>query len=318
MAARYGVSDGLVRPYPGFRIGAGYELGGFRLSLESGYTYIKGENPLVLDIRLIPLSVKAGYAFSLGRLSLTPLLGAGAVFTSVNHYETAIAMLLDETSRSSGAGFLVNLGLRAGWSFVPALTLYAGGGVDCILETGGIIPLPSVELGITLKPFLFGKRPQPPAAPAPARPAEEPPAGAAVVIEEAAVTGEPELPPEEPEAEPEPVRVLKTLYFQADTAVPEPSYLHELDAAGELLRSSPALGVTLRGYTAPYATGEARRALSEARSRFCAGYLGEKYGVEAGRIRLEWHGADREPEAAGGEDWRRRCVEIIIETMANP
>jgi hypothetical protein len=77
----------------------------------------------------------------------------------VNHYQTVIDLLLEKPSRSSSSGFLAAAGLRLGWSFAPALTLYAGAGIDCVIETGGLIPLPALELGVTLKPFLFGKKP---------------------------------------------------------------------------------------------------------------------------------------------------------------
>jgi outer membrane protein OmpA-like peptidoglycan-associated protein len=107
---------------------------------------------------------------------------------------------------------------------------------------------------------------------------------------------------------------IRVLYFPEDSAVPERSRLAELDTAAELLRSSPKLTVTLRGYTAPYGTRAGQLALSEARARFCETYLVQTYGIERARISVEWYGADKEPEASAGEDWRRRCVEIVIET----
>jgi outer membrane protein OmpA-like peptidoglycan-associated protein len=246
---------------------------------------------------------------------------------------------------------------------MPALNLYAGAGVDWIIETGGPIPLPAVELGINFKPFLLGKGFRPraarpvfaPEAPvvygpeAPPDPAPEPvaveiipveappiePAGETVAMPPAEPA--PEAPPDpvpEPEPAPEPVpeqeplpepspdpapepeppvRILRVLYFPADAAFPIPSLLAELDAAGELLRRSPALGVTLRGYTAPYSTPGAQRGLSELRARFCETYLRREYGIEGERIRVEWYGAERLPELSDGTDRQRRCVEIIIE-----
>jgi outer membrane protein OmpA-like peptidoglycan-associated protein len=309
LAERYGVSNGLVKPYPGFRLGAGYEWQNFRLSLESGYTYIAGTNPLVLDIHLIPLTLRGGYAFRLGKFSILPSLGAGLVFASVSHYETAIAMLLDDLSHSSNRSFLVNAALRLIWSFTPALGLYAGAGIDCVVEQGGMLPLPAAALGISFRPFLMGRRP-------PAR-TETPPR----VVEQAqtvpeAVPPKPaqaEIPePEPPPETPAPARVLRVLYFPADAALPVSSHLAELDAAAELLISSAAL-VRLRGYTAPYNTPEAQRALSEERARFCGEYLIKEHGIAPERIITEWYGAERLPESSDGSDWTRRCVEIIIE-----
>jgi hypothetical protein len=53
LAAKYGFGDGLVTPYPGFRGGFGYEWGRLQVGFETGYTYIKGDNPLVTDIKLV-------------------------------------------------------------------------------------------------------------------------------------------------------------------------------------------------------------------------------------------------------------------------
>jgi outer membrane protein OmpA-like peptidoglycan-associated protein len=232
------------------------------------------------------------------------------VFAGVDHYETAIAMLLDEPSRSSNRGFFANAALRLGWSFVPALTLYAGAGVDCLIETGGIIPLPALEMGITLKPFLFRRKPPAGRVPeeVPALPLPEPETGPEEAP--AAFTEEP-VPIPIPDVIPEPPpRILMTLYFPADAAVP--SALAELDEAAQLLLAAPGLNVTLRGYTAPYSTPGARRALSEERARFCAAYLTREYGIPEERISVEWYGSEQAPEA-GGSDLQRRCVEIIIE-----
>jgi outer membrane protein OmpA-like peptidoglycan-associated protein len=334
MAERYGVSGGLIKPYPGFRAGAGYQWHNWRFSLESGYTYIKGDNPLVLDIALVPLELKAAYVFSFRKnLSIMPLLGAGLAFASVSHYETAIAMLLDDLSRSANTGFLASAALRLGWSFLPALTVYAGAGIDCVIESGGLIPLPALELGITIKPFLFRKKAEPATEsrstePVPAEIAAperiEPESVRPAVIEPEETGEEPAVEPfpepEKPESllEPEidgPERIVRTLHFPAERAVPVRSHLVELDAAGALLQSDQELRVTLRGYTAPRGTEQGRRILSEARARYCENYLAEKWDIARERITVEWYGADRLPEADDGSDWRRRCVEIIIETQ---
>ncbi|MDR1899088.1 MAG: OmpA family protein [Treponema sp.] len=288
--------------------------------MESGYTYIEGTNPLVLDIRLVPLVFNAGYAFSIGRhFNVIPMLGAGPVFSSVKHYETAINMLLERPTRSTSAGMMLHGGVRAGWVIVDALTLYVGGGIDCVMETGGLIPLPALEAGFSIKPFGFRKKP-PAAVPPPAEPPKPAPARAEIpaeITEEPAAAPEeaevPETPEAAPAAETEPVRIVRVLYFPADSAVPVQSHLVELDGAGELLRSSPELTVRLRGYAAPYGTAGARLNLSEERVRFCADYLDREYGVDTARITVEWYGADRLPETSDGEEWRRRCVEIIIE-----
>jgi hypothetical protein len=294
LAENYGVSGGLIKPYPGFHAGAGYQWRNIRLSLETGYTRIKGDNPLVLDIGIVPLTLKGGYVFSLlrDRLSITPVLGAGLVFAGAEHYETVIAMLFDRTSYSTGQGFFANAALRLGWSFTPALTLYAGAGIDCLIETGGPIPLPALELGLTLKPFSFRKKL---------------PADRARAVEKPAVFSE---------APDDPRPIFGTIYFPANEAVP--TQAAELDRTGELLRAQPELAISLRGYTAPYSTPAARRALSEERVRFCAAYLIREYGIAEERISVEWYGADQLPDPGDDSDQRRRCVEILIEPVRQP
>jgi outer membrane protein OmpA-like peptidoglycan-associated protein len=271
----------------------------------------------VLDIRVIPLVFKTGYVFSLGQFNITPLLGAGQVFVTAEHYETAIAMLQERKSRSSGTGFFGAAGLRLGWTFIPALTLFAGAGIDCVFETDGPIPFPAVELGVTVKPFLFGKSARPPK-PA-ARPAAEPPPVPAESAPPAAASqAEPAVPEAPPAPDPSVIEPSAgVLYFPPDSAVPAAPAA--LDGAGELLRANPALTVTLRGYAAPHGTPAGQRALSEARARFCADYLRGEYGIAAERITVEWYGADRVPEAGPGGQPEgaegRRCVEILIEPL---
>jgi outer membrane protein OmpA-like peptidoglycan-associated protein len=298
LAENYGVSGGLIKPYPGFHAGAGYQWRNIRLSLETGYTRIKGDNPLVLDIGIVPLTFKGGYVFSFlrDRLTITPLLGAGLVFAGAEHYETVIDMLFDRTSYSTGRGFFANATLRLGWSFAPALTLYAGAGIDCLIETGGPIPLPALELGLTLKPFSFRNK--------------SPAAGS--LVPEPLKTG-PAVFVEDPE---DPRPIFSTIYFPADEAVP--AQAAELDRTGELLRARPELRISLRGYTAPYSTPAARRALSEERVRFCAAYLIREYGIAEERISVEWYGADQLPDPGDDSDQRRRCVEILIEPVQRP
>jgi hypothetical protein len=164
LAENYGASSDLLKPYPGFRAGAGYQWNSFRFFLESGYTYIKGENPLVLDIYLAPLIVKAGYDFyPLDVVSVTPVIGIGFVFARVNYYETAIDILLDKSAQASSTGLMAYAGVQGAWHFAKAFSLNVAAGFEGVIETGGLIPLPSLELGLTVNPFrLFKKTAQNP------------------------------------------------------------------------------------------------------------------------------------------------------------
>jgi len=160
LAAQYGM-EGAIVPYPGFRIGAGYEWKKWSFALESGYTHIRGENPLVTDISIVPVLLKAGYSFfpisSYEYFSVTPTAGLGLVFAQADHYIDVIDMLLDNLTHSENTGFMAQFGVRAGWNPVRqlarALEVFAGFSIDLIIEKEGIIPMPQVELGILLRPF---------------------------------------------------------------------------------------------------------------------------------------------------------------------
>jgi outer membrane protein OmpA-like peptidoglycan-associated protein len=108
-------------------------------------------------------------------------------------------------------------------------------------------------------------------------------------------------------------RIGKILYFPPAETVPVRSGYEVLADTGALLRAEPDLSVTLRGYTAPYSTEGIQRVIAELRVRFCAGYLMKEYGIEEERMRLEWYGGDREPEAGDGCGQGRDCVEVSIE-----
>jgi outer membrane protein OmpA-like peptidoglycan-associated protein len=294
----------LVKPDMGFRGALGYEYRRFRLAVESGYTHITGTNPLALDFRFVPLTIKAGYALPLSKgFGVQADMGFGWIFSQTVHYETAIDMLQDNIKESSATSTSLGARLYGTYSFlhrkggIDSLKLYAGGGIDMIFEDDGTIPLPMFEAGVSFKPLaLF--RPKGKEVPAAVieTPAEEVPE---VAAEETEIRAE---------------RVLTMVYFEADTAVMIERYRNVLDEAGERLRADPNLKITLRGYTAPFGWLEGRKIISADRVRFCAEYLKTHYGIDEGRMKIEYFGSERAPESANA-DWQSyRCVELIIET----
>jgi hypothetical protein len=139
LAEKYGVSKGVIS-YPGFRAGAGWEWRHWSFGLESGYSYIKGDNPLILDIFIVPLLFKAGYSFfpikSYEQFSLTPAASLGIVFAAVDHYRDVIDMLTERQSHLTSKGLFAQLGIRAGWNPVKkwgrAFEVFAGLSVDAV------------------------------------------------------------------------------------------------------------------------------------------------------------------------------------------
>jgi outer membrane protein OmpA-like peptidoglycan-associated protein len=291
-AAGYDASN-TITPYPGFRAGLGYEWKAWSVFIESGYTYIKGDNPLITDITAVPLLVKGGYSFFFfRRLSLTPMIGAGMVFPTADHYRDVIDMLLEQKVHSTGSGFLVNAGARAAWEFHPALRVFGSFSLDCVVETGGPIPLPQAELGVLLRPV-------------PPRTVQTKPA----------VIPAPELPP--PQEEPPPPQkeaVRRTWLVLFD---PDETGTREGDAAvfGEIAQTLAECAegsIKLHGYAAPYRSVAGQDNVSRERARSCVEML-TAAGVAEGAMTEEWHGAQKVPETSDGSDSQRRSVEIILE-----
>jgi hypothetical protein len=162
--AQYYFAPGLlqdhIQPEPGFRGGLGYEWRRFRFSAEAGFTRVAGTNPLVLDIALYPVIFKAGYTFPLiWGFGLKPELGLGPLFSRTGHYPTVMDLLLENKRDSETWSFFSAFRLDLTYTFPGNfIGLYAGGGVDMIVETGGPIPLPVLEAGLTLKPFALAAR----------------------------------------------------------------------------------------------------------------------------------------------------------------
>jgi outer membrane protein OmpA-like peptidoglycan-associated protein len=292
----------LIEPEIGFRGALGYEYRCFRLAVESGYTHITGTNPLALDFRFVPLTIKTGYALPLAKgFGVQADLGFGWIFSRTVHYETAIDMLMGNIKESPARSTSLGARLYATYSFlrrnggINSLKLYAGGGIDAIFEDEGILPLPMFEAGVSFKPLaLFRGRAKEVPAPVIETPAEE-------------------VPEEVPEPEIRVERVLTSVHFEPDTAVMLGRYRQVLDEAGERLRADPELKITLRGYAAPFGWVEGRSIVSADRARFCAEYLMGNYGIDEGRIQIEYFGSERVPEFAE-TDWQSyRCVELIIE-----
>ena len=313
-----GIFKDLVSPDFGFRVALGYEFKRFRFALETGYSHIDGTNPLVLDIKLSPLALKAGYALPIRwGLGIQADLGFGLMFSKTIHYETAIDMLMDNKTNSRTRTLFMGARFYATYT-IPGnfLKLYAGGGLDLLFETGGLIPMPLVEFGVSFKPLmLIHRKPagQKAEIPAPVfidKPAEtsqsetEPPIPALIFVR----------PPENITAqESKEGRIAGLVYFEADTAVLMDRYWPVLDDIGLRLAADLSLRITLRGYSAPFGTPEGRIAISGSRANFCRDYLVQKFGIASDRIRIEYYGAERKPRFIDSTPESYRCVELIIE-----
>jgi outer membrane protein OmpA-like peptidoglycan-associated protein len=296
-----GMFEEYLEADPGFRAGLGFQWRHIRLAAVSGYSRLRGNNPLVSDIQIIPLFGKAGYRFGLpAGFYILPEAGAGNIYTTVGHYWTALDYLTENFTVSRERSFTVSASVRLGWD-VPGnfLSLYAGGGADMVIETDSPILMPYIEAGISVKPLmvtrLFPKKKVPP----------------------------PPLPP--PEAPPVPEIAAPVerqwgggrLWFEPDTDVPLEDWLAVLEAAAGELRRDEKARLTIRGHSAPVGDVASQLEVSRLRSEFCAKYLREA-GIGGDRLTVEWFGGER-PVAWWDENkYPRplksfRCAEIIVD-----
>jgi outer membrane protein OmpA-like peptidoglycan-associated protein len=265
----------MIIPEPGFRAALGYEYRHFRFAVESGYTHISGNNPLVLDITLIPLTAKIGYNLPLLRgLGLQADLSYGVFFSQTVYYPSAIDMLQDKVQNEKVKSPLAGARLYATYTFLSGfMKLYAGGGVDIILETDGPIPPPVIEAGISIKPFSLLKH------------SEKQPLNAVhfqknstAMIEQYRVTLD---------------EAGKRMKENPSLRITLRTYTPPAGDAEWQVRKN-----------------DGTPALSAARAGYCIQYLQERYGINLKRVKIEYKDAGKAADDAQRELFRR--VELII------
>jgi outer membrane protein OmpA-like peptidoglycan-associated protein len=280
--------SGLIKPIPGFRAALGYEYKRFYLAVESGYTHIEGTNPLVLDLQFVPVVIKAGYAYPIRwGLGVQADLSFGYLFSKTLHYEDAINLILEKQKLTQKRSPLAGARLYAFYEFPQNrypkkfAKVYAGGGVDLVFENDGIIPLPTLEAGISIKPFTLIRR--------------------------------------KGSAESQIIRLKDAVYFEANSVTMREAYVPLLDRVGQQLKEDPRRRLILRAYSAPERTAEWQihrtgeiPALSAARAEYCADYLAEHYGISASRIEIEHYRAEKAKNLKGAHPESFRCVELIV------
>jgi len=269
-----------IEPQVGIRGAFGYRYRGFSLEAESGRTQVIGTNPLVLDIVIIPLVFRASYHQNLlWGFGLRADLGMGTIYSTVVHYEDAIALLTDNLLTSHKQTPFTEARLYLTYSLPGNIQLYAGGGVDILDEVDGMIPLPLVQAGITIRPFAWKQK----------------------------------KPPQIQIQPPVFQRQIMLAHFPANIAEMFEGSVPVVDEAARVLQEAPQTTITLRGYAALFGTSGARSNISRARAVHIKDYLVKQYGIREDRIRIEFYGADREPETSDGSWESYRVVELVIE-----
>lgn len=161
----------MTKPEFGFRAAIGYEYGDFMegtflsklggsllFALESGCIFTKANSPLIKEGSIVPLVLKFGYLQPLYKnFGIQADINFGFAFSQVSRYETASDIINNKTKTDNSTGFLGGMRLYAALSPLEYLKIYAGGGVDFIFEKSEPIPLPVIEIGISLKPFIAAR-----------------------------------------------------------------------------------------------------------------------------------------------------------------
>ena len=152
------VLSGLVEQKFGFHGALGYTWRGFRFSLASGYSQFSGISPLIESVSFVPLTGRFGYELPItregsGGLSLQTDLGIGVQFSTATRYETELDFLMGRITEASATKLLAEGRLYVTYTFpFRYLGIYAGGGLDMVLETDSLVPMLLVEAGISFKP----------------------------------------------------------------------------------------------------------------------------------------------------------------------
>ena len=280
-----------IEPQPGFRGALGYRYKRFAIFAESGYTQVIGTNPLVLDISLVPLVFRLSYQQDIfKRFGFLADIGTGVMYSTVIHYVDAIAHLTEDLTTSNRQTPMMEGRLYLTFSLPASFQLYAGGGVDVLSEVDGMIYLPLVQAGVTVAPFTWKRKKAPPVQASPPQP--------------------------QPPSSPPPVfqRQIMLAHFPANIAEMFEDSYERVDKAGRTLQETEEASIILRGYAALFGTSGARSSISHARAVHIKDYLVQQYGISEDRIRIEFYGADREPETSDGTWESYRIVELIIDT----
>jgi outer membrane protein OmpA-like peptidoglycan-associated protein len=286
-----------INPGFGFRGALGYEYNRFRFAIESGYSHFAGTGSLITKLGFAPLIFKFGYALPLSSIFDLPSdlpigiqadVNTGFTFSQTVLYPTEADRARNNIQEDRTSSFVLGGRLYATITPVEYLRVYAGGGIDVILENEGPLPMAVLEIGVHFKPFvLTRKKPEPQIEP---------------VIEEPVIE------------EPKVIISLPNIRFQADSAELSDSEKLKLQEIAGILRDIPGVKIQVEGHTARAGTEGRRVVFSLERAQAVASYLVSLEAVDASDVTVVGHGAERPIEDNATEEGRsaNRRVEIII------
>ena len=255
--------DGLVECRGGVRGSAGYAIPikgnlSVPVGIEGGYSHLVGTNPVIKEMKVFPVTLYAGIAWSpLSFLSLNASVDGGIMISDVKHYRTVLDNKRELISES--VGYDVLLGARAGLSLEllnRCISFYADGGIDVLMEIDGPIPLFAVNAGLRIYPGRVY--------------------GASKILTRT-VTVE---------------KVVEVSEYFADRVVlfaPESIALSDesvatLSKVGAHMQKFAGVKLELTGYAAPYGTKSEQLEIAEKRSQVVRDYICTQYGISGDRI----------------------------------
>jgi outer membrane protein OmpA-like peptidoglycan-associated protein len=313
-AGHYNFSPGffskLIKPGIGFRGALGYEYNRFRFAVESGYNRITGVDPQVFEIGFTPLVFKFGYALPLFSIvGLQADLNTGVAFSKTLRYQTAIDHAMDNVQEIRENSFITGGRLYATVTPLRFLRIYAGGGIDLILEKEGPLSLPLVEVGIHFKPFALPIKSPGQREKSAASRREELASEINTTIEEQHISGV------TVETTNEGIMIrLSDIQFRADSAELPDSEKLKIQEIANILRNISGIKILVEGHTARAGTVENQIELSRQRAQAVASYIISLGAVDASNVTVIGHGANRpiaDNATAKGMSENRR-VEITI------
>jgi hypothetical protein len=151
-----------VQPKPGIRVALGYGWQRLRVSLASGYVFITGTNPLVLDLLYIPLTLRLGYDQPLGQhFSIRADVGGGIWFSEANFYASALDQYMDTPAHKAEIIWVAEGRLSVTY-ILPGnfFQIYAGGNGYLLPETEGLLFRGAFEAGLVFRLSFAAKKPQ--------------------------------------------------------------------------------------------------------------------------------------------------------------
>jgi outer membrane protein OmpA-like peptidoglycan-associated protein len=248
-------------------------------------------------------------------------VSTGFAFSQTTYYPTEADRARNNIQEDRTSSFVLGGRLYATVTPLNFLRIYAGGGMDVILEQEGPLPMPLLEIGLHFKPFVPAAEKERQRLLALARAEEE---RQRLLAEELALAEEERqrlLALERAEERARAIELARAtelarqnIQFQADSAELSDSEKLKLQEIAAILREIPGVKIQVEGHTALAGTEGRRVVFSLERAQAVASYLVSLGAVDDSNVTVIGHGAERpiaDNDTEEGMSLNRR-VEIFI------